>query len=763
MMSITPIIQSVLTIALAFVGICMAFWVIFTNKKSVPHRYLFLLIILSISFIFLDYMAMFTSHGLTTELERIVYGLASLAVGVVYLFSLNFPKHNKQNIFITIPILIYSTLFSIVAIFTNLIIVDSKTKDWGVELVGGKLESLYGIISILVLMMIFFVVINKYRSSSNSDKQRIRFFLLGIFIFIISEAIFNVIFPILMLDKYSYFGDYTIVFFFGLTAYAIVKHRLMDIRMVVARSVAFIILLATIGLFYTFSMIWLERIIFPGSGGNMSSGQIIFRIALTLFVVFTFQPLRKFITKKTDRIFFKQSYDPEKLLDTLSHTMGSSIVLIDLLYKILNILTENMKVSRGFFIILKDGKTIDTTQGVGYKKSPVISLSEIEVLSKDGICIYDELDEKSQVKKILRKHDASIVIPLKSNNKVSGILFLGEKSSGDMYSAQDIRIFEILGPEVTVAVNNAKSYEEIQQFNAVLRSEIQKATKDLEVANHNLRELDKAKDEFISMASHQLRTPLTAIKGYLSMLLEGDAGEIKVGQYEFVQEAYYGATRMVSLINDLLNVSRMETGRFFLEVSEFDLTKTVEEEVKQLEKVSKDKGIKLVYQKHGHVSLCADEMKIRQVVMNFVDNAIYYTLDGKVLVNLYDEGKNVRFEVTDNGIGVPKEQQKHLFTKFYRAENARRTRPDGTGLGLFMAKKVIDEHHGEIIFHSVEGRGSTFGFRLPKVAKVDQNSISDFDKSIPLETPIDKAIAVMDDKIKEDAKEAKEPVVVGKK
>ena len=236
------------------------------------------------------------------------------------------------------------------------------------------------------------------------------------------------------------------------------------------------------------------------------------------------------------------------------------------------------------------------------------------------------------------------------------------------------------------------------------------------------------------------------------MLLEGDAGEIKVGQYEFVQEAYYGATRMVSLINDLLNVSRMETGRFFLEINEFDLTKTIEEEVKQLGKAAKDRGLKLVYQKHGHVSLCADEMKIRQVVMNFIDNAIYYTLDGKIIVNLHDEGKNVRLEVTDNGIGVPKEQQKHLFTKFYRAENARSARPDGTGLGLFMAKKVIEEHHGEVIFRSVEGKGSTFGFRLPKEAKCSKDSGAGFDPNIPLETPVDKAIKVMDERMKENVK-----------
>ena len=154
-------------------------------------------------------------------------------------------------------------------------------------------------------------------------------------------------------------------------------------------------------------------------------------------------------------------------------------------------------------------------------------------------------------------------------------------------------------------------------------------------------------------------------------------------------------------------------------------------------------------------------MLFRSVAMNFIDNAIYYTPHGKIEVKLYEEGSNVFFEVKDNGIGVPKEQQKHLFTKFYRAENARSARPDGTGLGLFMAKKVIDEHHGEVIFHSEEGKGSTFGFRLPQVSKVSKESTSSFDKNIPLETPLDQATEAMDKKMKKSAEAEKDKIEVG--
>ncbi len=618
--------------------------------------------------------------------------------------------------------------------------------------IAGPAYSLFLIVWFFYVIYSTYLLLKAFRTSKGVFRLQIKYIILGMVIGFIGGSTNYLLWYRIPIPPVT---NILVSVYVGSIAYAIIKHRLMDIRLIVAKSVAFIILLALIGFFYTFSMIWLEKIIFPETAGTLTPDQIIFRILLTLLVIFAFQPLKKFITKKTDRIFFKQSYDPDQLLDKLAHTMSSSIVLIELLYKVLNILVEEVKVSRGFFVILKDEKTVDTTQGVGYKKSPMVGLKEIEAISQDGLCIYDEFEEGSRIKNILKKHEASVVIPLKANDKLTGVLFLGEKSSGDMFSGQDIKIFEILGPEVAVAVENAKSYEEIQQFNAMLTTEIKKATHDLEKANQNLRELDKAKDEFITMASHQLRTPLTAIKGYLSMLLEGDAGEIKVGQYEFVQEAYYGATRMVSLINDLLNVSRMETGRFFLEVSEFDVTKTTEEEIKQLDKAVKDKGLKLVFNKSSkHLTLCADEMKVRQVIMNFIDNAIYYTLNGKITVKLYEEEEKICFEVTDNGIGVPAEQQKHLFTKFYRAENARSTRPDGTGLGLFMAKKVIEEHHGEIIFHSVEGKGSTFGFKLPKTAPVTKNSVSPFDKNIPLETPINEAKEIVSKKMKDDEKPA---------
>ncbi len=300
-----------------------------------------------------------------------------------------------------------------------------------------------------------------------------------------------------------------------------------------------------------------------------------------------------------------------------------------------------------------------------------------------------------------------------------GFLFLGDKLSGDIYTTQDLQLLHILVQELSIAILNAKAYEEISQFNVTLQERVNSATSRLRVANQNLKALDNAKDEFISMVSHQLRTPLTTIKGYLSMMLEGDTGEISGEQKEFLGFAYEGAERMVSLISDLLNVSRLSAGRFVIEKKPTDLANVVADEARQLRRHAEAKSLKLVFtQPKTKLPLVdLDESKTRQVIMNFIDNAIYYTKKGGVYINLTADKTTARLTVRDTGIGVPEEAKPKLFSKFYRADNAQQARPDGTGLGLFLAKQVVEDQGGSIIFESKQDQGSTFGFSIPIHAK----------------------------------------------
>jgi signal transduction histidine kinase len=297
------------------------------------------------------------------------------------------------------------------------------------------------------------------------------------------------------------------------------------------------------------------------------------------------------------------------------------------------------------------------------------------------------------------------IVKLMARRQIVGLLIVGYNTPFDEIKPTDTELMDRLSESIGVALDNKLLFEENQHV-----------LKQLRESNAKLVALDEAKDDFISMASHQLRTPLTSVKGYISMVLEGDAGKLTPTQKKLLNQSFFSAQRMVYLIADLLNVSRLKTGKFIVEPSTVNLATVVEEEIGQLKDTAKARNLKLTYTKPKKFpEAVLDETKIRQVIMNFVDNAIYYTpAKGHIAVELKETPTTLEFRVTDDGIGVPKREQAHLFTKFYRAGNARKARPDGTGLGLFMAKKVIVVQGGSIIFESKEGKGSTFGFIFSK-------------------------------------------------
>jgi signal transduction histidine kinase len=330
----------------------------------------------------------------------------------------------------------------------------------------------------------------------------------------------------------------------------------------------------------------------------------------------------------------------------------------------------------------------------------------LEDISANDVSEYLDYSE-AEVKHLLK------ILPLKSvyvvklvvRRRLVGLLVAGFYTTTTQIGESDVLLMDRLSESIGVALDNKLLFEENQR---VLRQ--------LKLSNAKLRALDEAKDDFISMASHQLRTPLTSVKGYISMVVEGDAGELNDTQKNMLGQAFLSSQRMVYLIADLLNVSRLRTGKFVIETSPVNLSGIIEEELAQLTETAKSRKVTLNFKApKDFPDLMLDDTKIRQVIMNFADNAIYYSkTNGHVDFKLVENAHSVELRITDDGIGVPKSEQHHLFTKFYRAGNARKARPDGTGLGLFMAKKVIIAQGGVLIFESKEGKGSTFGFSFNK-------------------------------------------------
>ncbi|MBI2038332.1 MAG: HAMP domain-containing histidine kinase, partial [Candidatus Nealsonbacteria bacterium] len=231
-----------------------------------------------------------------------------------------------------------------------------------------------------------------------------------------------------------------------------------------------------------------------------------------------------------------------------------------------------------------------------------------------------------------------------------------------------------------------------------------------------LRRLDKAKSEFISIASHQLRTPLSVIKGYISMIIEGVYGKLSEKQASPLENVYQSSERLIKLVNDLLNLSRLEAGKIEFKPEPAFLENIVFSVAEELKINAEKKGLymKIMKPSASLPEIMIDQDKLRQVILNIIDNAIKYTQAGGITVALKQLDFWVRITVSDTGEGMAKEEMAGLFQTFTRAHAGTRLNIEGAGIGLYVAKKFVEMHKGKIWAESQgRGKGSTFFIELP--------------------------------------------------
>jgi signal transduction histidine kinase len=291
--------------------------------------------------------------------------------------------------------------------------------------------------------------------------------------------------------------------------------------------------------------------------------------------------------------------------------------------------------------------------------------------------------------------EIAVVVPLHLNGQPIGLILLSEKLNGEGYHSGDLGLLEVVGGQAISSIQKAKLYEG-----------------------------DQMKSEFVSIASHELLTPISAIEGYLSMILEEGIGQVDPQARDYLTKVFTSAKRLSLLIKDLLSVSRIESGKMKIDPQQLDMNKMVTDTIDQLRFMASDKGLQLDFTRvDGLPPVWADPDRTMQVMVNLVSNAIKYTPKGNVTITVKADGKGfVTTAVKDTGLGMTKDAMKHLYTQFYRVDTPETAGIGGTGLGLYITKSIIEKMGGTISVSSEPNEGTTFSFVLP-LFKVETSTI----------------------------------------
>jgi signal transduction histidine kinase/ActR/RegA family two-component response regulator len=361
--------------------------------------------------------------------------------------------------------------------------------------------------------------------------------------------------------------------------------------------------------------------------------------------------------------------------------------------------------ARSLEIPVSDPNSVDGT--VLLKGEPVL-VGEIHEVWDRLHPLYQQLKEMVHAKSF-------VAVPLKVKDVVLGALTV-DRTREHRLTHDDLDLIGTVASQVAIALDNTNAYRRIEELIAGLEAKVRERTADLERANERLRELDRLKSEFLAHVSHELRTPLTSIKGYAENMLEGLAGRVTEKQEHYLTRIRINGMRLARMISDLLDRSRIESGKIELALAEVALPALAAEVVEQLRVLAVTKGQLLQLEcSEPDVTVWADADRLSQILTNLVDNAIKYTPDGgTVTVCITREASHTaKLLVKDTGEGISPDALPKLFDRFFRISRPRTSHVTGLGLGLSIVKDLVELHGGTIAVRSEEGKGTEFTVTLP--------------------------------------------------
>lgn len=640
------------------------------------------------------------------KIALFLYQLISVFIGIFvlfYYFANSYLAKPKKHWFYYSGFVFVVLLVSAYFIVPDFI-VNSVTYDTGVGFYladGTIIGRVLAFIGVLYWLVGIYQVYSRYRSSTSAvERNQLKYLIIGGLAPLLGLVLIAI--PLDVVRRYP-FDMWGVTVGSIALAYGILRYKLLDISVVVSKGLVYAVLSAFITLVYLITLFVLSQFL----GYETDTTALPVTIVTAFIVAIVFQPLQEFTQRGIERILVYKNYNPQNLLAEYSEAMTGNVDFFLLAQSILRVIATNLQINSAVLIargggmvdwrVVQYGKGDDTSAASDHDL--IAHVDKLAILQQQVASIDDVFDP--EIKEVMNKSEVELLIPLSIQSQFIGVIGLSAKSTGMTYSLFDYRLLAILGDQGAVAIKNALLFEEIKEE----KSKVQ-------VLLDHEREVDAMKSEFINIASHNLRTPLTTIIGYADTLMDEKQG-LGVDAHPYLERLRAAAKQLSGLVEQLLIVASLEKGELALNKESIDLVGEVRDMVDDLSSVANEKGITVKIDGDGVGSVVADRLKIRLVVQNLLENAIKYTDQGSIEIAVTSQNGKVELAVKDTGIGVPPEEIANLFAKFHQIhEGLNATR--GIGLGLYLSKLIIKAHGGEIDAESEVGKGSKFSFWLPK-------------------------------------------------
>lgn len=656
MLFVSP--QHILFIFIATIVAAIGIYILKKNRKDTVHR-LFSLFTLSVSTWIIGFVLLHITENFF--FNRIILLGGIFVTFSLFLLSLTFPnkKLKRSVLFRSAAPLIVNILFIIPP---QLIISETIIHPNGqLEPVNGPLFPLYAATLAGYIFLSIYYFIKHFRLSRGHTRLQMKYFFTGLIIFITAALIFDAILPAFGITQLNTLGPISSLIFVGFTAYAIVRHQLLDIRVVIQRGIVYTVLFALIVGLYL-SLIGILGYVVHITA-NLAA--IIAAGITTIIGIFSTPKIDQYLRKVTDKFLFKDKYDYS-----------------DALYRLSKILNTNVDLD---MIIRESSEELQK----------ILRVSSVDILSKEelGEVNYELADEYK------------LMIPVRYENKIRGHIIVDKKLSGDPFTKEDKALLHTFSEQAGIALKKAQLFGEVESYSLELEDKVKERTAEIE-------KLQRDQEQMMIDISHQLQDPLTMAKMEIGAIKETSPKNKAIDVFERSVDDISGFTYR------LIHLAKLNQASFEFEKEKINLSNLLEEIIEYFEILTEEKDILVNHYIEPEIKLTGNRKSLEELITNLFSNAIKYnirkTKNKKIYIGLTEKENTIQLQVEDTGIGIEPEELPFIFNRFHRTKKRPKDSIKSTGLGLSIARRIAELHGGKIEVLSVLNKGSTFTVSFPK-------------------------------------------------